>query len=171
MADIRANWAQYVLTKSCKADWQDLPDLAGIDEQPKISHLEHPELPNLDGKTWGPEVIGVAPPSPKDIKVGIVGAGCAGLFTGMIFDYLNENLRDRLCIDYEILEAACEERLGGRLYTYRFPPTEDKDHQGGKDNQKSKDHQYYDVGAMRFPEIPIMERYECPLGSFISIVT
>ena len=79
------------------------------------------------------------------LKVGIVGAGCAGLFTALIFDHLKEKCG--LDVDYEILESNPEERLGGRLYSYRF------------ENVKEKgDHDYYDVGAMRFPEIDIMKR-------------
>lgn len=37
---------------------------------------------------------------------------------------------------YDILEAAGDERLGGRLYTHEFSETP---------------HGYYDVGAMRCP--------------------
>ena len=74
--------------------------------------------------------------------VGIVGAGCAGLFTAMIFDYLNEN--HGLEVTYDILEANEEKRLGGRLYTHHFTP--------------EKDHLYYDVGGMRFPDNPMMQR-------------
>ena len=82
-----------------------------------------------------------------ELSVGIVGAGCAGLFTAMIFNHLREQLKKQnisFQVNCEIFEAAEEERLGGRLYTYKFP-------HGGP-------HDYYDVGAMRFPQIPIMER-------------
>ncbi|EJD42298.1 hypothetical protein AURDEDRAFT_89618 [Auricularia subglabra TFB-10046 SS5] len=44
---------------------------------------------------------------------------------------------------YEILEGN-KERVGGRLFTHKFP--------GGGPND------YYDVGAMRFPDIPFMTR-------------
>ena len=85
----------------------------------------------------------------KDFKVGIVGAGCAGLFTAMIFDHLKDQYG--LNVTYEILEAANEDRLGGRLYTHYF-----------KDVEKAGDHDYYDVGAMRFPQIKIMKRFVYP---------
>lgn len=72
---------------------------------------------------------------PRPLKVGIVGAGCAGLFAGLIFDHLNEQIDD-LNISYEVLEAAPRSRVGGRLHTYRF--SEDS-------------YDYFDCGAMRFP--------------------
>ncbi|KAH9835191.1 FAD/NAD-binding domain-containing protein [Rhodofomes roseus] len=46
-----------------------------------------------------------------------------------------------LDIDYEVLEAS--DRVGGRLYTYNF---------------SKKEHDYFDVGAMRFPDTPMMKR-------------
>jgi protoporphyrinogen oxidase len=73
-------------------------------------------------------------------KVCIVGAGCAGLFTAMIFNHLNAQFPG-LNVKYEILEANKETRFGGRLYTHHF--SEEK-------------HDYFDVGAMRYPEINIM---------------
>ena len=95
--------------------------------------------------------------NPKDIggdfKVGIVGAGCAGLFTAMILNYLNSipALKTAgLNLDYEILEANKEDRLGGRLYTYNFKD-KDKDPKVGP-------HEYFDVGGMRFPDNPLMDK-------------
>ncbi|MCJ1470056.1 hypothetical protein MMC07_008701 [Pseudocyphellaria aurata] len=71
---------------------------------------------------------------PHEMKVCIVGAGAAGLFTAMIFDWLKEKSNEgkipELNISYDIYEAA----------------------------EKDREHQYYDVGAMRFPENPIMRR-------------
>ena len=58
---------------------------------------------------------------------------------------------DRLSIpglSYEILEA--DKRFGGRVYTHRFSNAKDA---------KNPDHDYYDVGAMRFPKTDIMEKY------------
>ena len=66
------------------------------------------------------EKTGLRPENPTSFKVGIVGAGCAGLFTGMIIDFINKNV-EGLHLQYEILEAASKDRLGGRLYTYKFP--------------------------------------------------
>ena len=75
----------------------------------------------------------------RKLRVGIVGAGAAGLFTAMIFDHLKDEYG--LEVDYEILEAS--NRVGGRLYSHYF----DKE-----------PHNYYDVGAMRFPENKVMKR-------------
>ena len=70
-------------------------------------------------------------------KVCIVGAGVAGLYIAMILDDLKiPNLT------YEILEA--NTRVGGRIYTHYF--------------DREKPHDYCDIGAMRFPKIPIMDR-------------
>lgn len=70
---------------------------------------------------------------PGVFHVGIFGAGMAGLYTAMILESLG--------ITYEIMEAS--DRIGGRVYTHRFS-------EGRGD--------YYDVGAMRFPETPVMKR-------------
>ncbi|KAL8973868.1 MAG: hypothetical protein Q9197_001886 [Variospora fuerteventurae] len=51
-------------------------------------------------------------------KIGIVGAGSSGLFTRLIFDHLKELYG--LDVEYEILEANDNNRLGGRLYTDYF---------------------------------------------------
>lgn len=105
-----------------------------------------PKLPEFKPEKT-PDVL------PSEMKVCIVGAGAAGLFTAMILDWLEEKVEawglQKLNISYDIFEANGEERLGGRLYTYKFPPTE---------KYTPGDHDYYDVGAMRFPEIPIMKR-------------
>jgi len=82
-------------------------------------------------------------------KVAIVGAGAAGLFSAMILDYLNRNV-DGFHVNYDILEAAEKERVGGRLFTYEFKP-------GGASNPQGP-HDYYDVGAMRFPDNKVMTR-------------
>lgn len=44
------------------------------------------------------------------LKVGIIGAGAAGLYAAMLLDSLG--------IDYDIHEGSG--RIGGRIYTYRF---------------------------------------------------
>lgn len=70
-------------------------------------------------------------------KICIIGAGVAGLYIAMILDDLKiPNLT------YEILEA--NTRVGGRIYTHYF--------------DRNNPHDYCDIGAMRFPDIPIMER-------------
>jgi monoamine oxidase len=69
-------------------------------------------------------------------KVCIVGAGVAGLYIATILQDLNiPNLT------YDILESNI--RVGGRLYTHKF---------------SEEPHDYYDIGAMRYPDIPLMDR-------------
>jgi hypothetical protein len=103
---------------------------------------------------------------PPEMKVCIVGAGAAGLFTAMIFDWLKEKSKCRvipeLNISYDIFEANPQERLGGRLYTYKFPSTP---------KYQSGDHDYYDVGAMRFPENPIMKRLVFNITTCLHLLT
>lgn len=110
---------------------------------PKIEPGDLPKLPEFDPSEPVKSL-------PHEIKVCIVGAGAAGLFTAMIFDWLKEKSKEgtipELNISYDIHEAAEKDRLGGRLYTHKFPSTAEHPHQ------------YYDVGAMRFPDNPIMER-------------
>jgi hypothetical protein len=77
-------------------------------------------------------------------KIGIIGAGAAGLYAAMILQDLG--------IPYQILEA--NERIGGRLFTHRF---------NGEVGKKAPVHDparydYFDVGAMRFPYIVFMDR-------------
>lgn len=98
----------------------------------KEGDVDPHDLPNLQDT----KIYPLWPPRHRDIpklNVGIIGAGMAGLYTGMILKSLG--------ITYEIIEAS--DRVGGRVYTHRF--TDDPG-------------DYYDVGAMRFPDNPIMSR-------------
>ncbi|KAH7176966.1 hypothetical protein EDB81DRAFT_773830 [Dactylonectria macrodidyma] len=106
-------------------------------------------LPNLEPSGHMDTPIEIHPGrDPNVVKFGVIGAGAAGLFTGLLLDYLNRELELKgvpLSFKYDILEAAGPDRVGGRLYTHNF--------------SKQKDtHDYYDVGAMRFPDNPVMER-------------
>lgn len=74
-----------------------------------------------------------SPPDLKSFKFCIVGAGVAGLYLAMILS--------KAGIPYDLLEAS--DRVGGRMYTKDFTETP---------------HDYYDVGAMRYPKIPLMKR-------------
>jgi len=69
----------------------------------------------------------------ENAPVGILGAGPGGLYAGLILDSLD--------IKYEILEAS--DRVGGRVHTHKF---------------SEKPYDYYDLGPMRFPKTPIMDR-------------
>jgi len=84
----------------------------------RLDHLDHRAEPDIG-------------------KVGILGAGAAGLYAAMILESLG--------IECEIHESSC--RPGGRLHTHYFD-----------DEKDPKKYQYYDVGAMRYPRIPIMQR-------------
>lgn len=85
----------------------------------------------------------------KDLKVCIIGAGVAGLYTAFVLDALG--------VPYDLIEAS--DRFGGRIRTHYFG----KDSAEAKDSEEKKwarDHyQYYDVGAMRFPANAIMARF------------
>lgn len=65
-------------------------------------------------------------------RVCIIGAGAAGLYTAMMLKYLGAT-------NVDILEA--NDRIGGRCYTQAL-------------SGDPKYHNYYDVGAMRIPDIP-----------------
>ncbi|KAJ3505377.1 hypothetical protein NLJ89_g7452 [Agrocybe chaxingu] len=93
--------------------------------------------PTKPGPTIPPEVIIPPPPRPPtpQLPVCIIGAGVAGLYIAMMLDSLG--------IKYEITEGSG--RTGGRLYTHNFPKNSGK-------------YQYYDVGAMRYPETTFMTR-------------
>jgi len=73
---------------------------------------------------------------PQQLPVGILGGGPGGLYTALILDDLG--------IPYRILEA--QDDVGGRLFTYKFR------------NDTGAPYNYYDVGAMRFPQITSMQR-------------
>ena len=81
---------------------------------------------------------------PSEPKICIVGGGISGLYTAYILKFLG--------IKYEILEAN-PDRMGGRIYTHHFTPEQTEQ------TEKTKpSHDYYDIGAMRFPGSPIMAR-------------
>lgn len=80
------------------------------------------------------------PENAKNLSVGIIGAGIAGLYTALICETLK--------IKWHIIEAN-PDRLGGRLYTKYLTEVP---------GQEPTKHDYYDIGAMRYPKTPIMER-------------
>lgn len=81
-----------------------------------------------------------APLSPD--KVLVVGAGAAGLYLAMMLKYLS--------IPYDIVEAASVP--GGRVLTHTFRATN-----ANGEPIPAAAHNYYDIGAMRFPNIPAMQ--------------
>ncbi|KAG7134278.1 putative bifunctional amine oxidase like protein [Verticillium longisporum] len=70
-----------------------------------------------------------------DDKICIVGAGAAGLYVAMMLKYLG-------ITNVDILEAS--DHAGGRCATYTFT------------DSTPCTHNYYDMGAMRIPDIPAM---------------
>jgi len=66
----------------------------------------------LRGSSY-PDFSTVPTPSDVHFKVGIIGAGAAGLYAAVLLDSLE--------IDYDILEAS--DRVGGRIFTHRFNET------------------------------------------------
>ena len=140
----RSSWAHHAIIKQISKGLAS-PLFEGAPQLPIAGAGDHP----IDEKH-----IPLLPDTPieashnEPLTVAIVGAGCAGLFVPMIFNKLSAILKEKqlpnLSVSCEIFEASEESRLGGRVYTHKFS-------QGGP-------HDYYDVGAMRFPQIPIMER-------------
>jgi NADPH-dependent 2,4-dienoyl-CoA reductase/sulfur reductase-like enzyme len=102
-------------------------------------------LPNAPNESSGEQDTGG---SPTGTRVGaghgypgricIVGAGACGLYLAMMLKYLGFT-------NVDILEGS--DRVGGRCYTYPKAFSDD-----GTNN-----HDYYDVGAMRIPDIPWMQ--------------
>ena len=137
---LRSRIAEQIILKQIKEDYEMVQGHIPFNErEPFNPHgpVHFREIPHLDEITTETSVeldeqFFTTPP-PIRLEVGIIGAGMAGLYTAMILQSLN--------IKYELLEAS--ERAGGRVYTHRFS------------NQEGD---YYDVGAMRFPNIPIMRR-------------
>lgn len=150
---IRDQWAHEHAIRGVKEVWNKRvasipPGLPGAPTPIKGNELPIAPAPKL------PHAPAAGEPD-KAFKVGIVGAGAAGLFTGLILDFLNYKLKGepketKFNVTYDILEASNKDRLGGRLYTYNFVPNGTENPQGP--------HDYYDVGAMRFPDNPIMAR-------------
>ncbi|CAE6420362.1 unnamed protein product [Rhizoctonia solani] len=103
------------------------------------SQFRFEEIPEYDPDKKAPQPI--ASTTGDVPKIGIIGAGIAGLYTALILDWLN---RDGPQFSYEILEAN-PDRIGGRLYTHHFK------------TKNPGTYDYYDVGAMRFPSIPWMK--------------
>jgi len=150
---IRDQWARGHAIRGVKQVWNKKRDSI-LRDLPSGAYEELPGPIEEDYRLpTAPEIkvpSSVTAPS-GGYKVCIVGAGAAGLFTGMIFDYLNKVCQAQgFNVTYDIVEAADKSRVGGRLYSYNFVPNPPSNPQGP--------HDYYDVGAMRFPDNPIMAR-------------
>lgn len=131
----RDYWARYHVDQALKKTYNKLaPQLgSGPGGVPPLGDTD--KLPS-------PPPLHLPPHHPKaPLKVCIIGAGAAGLFTALLIDHLNATV-PTFNVQYDIFES--QAAVGGRLYTYNFSSTP---------------HDYYDVGAMRFPENDIMRRY------------
>jgi hypothetical protein len=146
---IRDQWAQQLAIYGVQEEWNKLVLRDPNPDRTKLLTGDTlPRAPSPSSQPVSTAPFHPPPPPRREIKVGIVGAGAAGLFTGLVFDYLNMRLhqnRTNLKFGYDILESTSADRLGGRLFTYSF---------GGERDT----HDYYDVGAMRFPDNPVMKR-------------
>lgn len=135
--NVKARWAQRLVREKLSVEINALQEngvtLAAL---PDVGHPQwtHDNLPKDPKYKDGKRRVGGDNTPPR--KVCIVGAGIAGLYIAMILDSLKvPNLT------YDILEA--NSRVGGRIYTHHF---------------SNEPHDYYDIGAMRFPHIPVMDR-------------
>lgn len=95
---------------------------------------------------------------PKTVTVGILGAGAAGLYSALLLDWLNDQLesqKESFRFDYEILEAE-PERVGGRMYTYRF--------------ESGKKYDYY-VSGWTLPSVPYLFRRKRMLEQCVFLIS
>jgi hypothetical protein len=139
-------WARYVSRKKLEKDLAFIKKRAGA-VLCNVPGIRTDSLSGLAGITDKLAEGGLTPATPGKFKVGIVGAGVAGLFTALTLDWIQKEVGGDLDIDYDILEASPEKRFGGRLFTHYFS------------TDKNSVHDYYDVGAMRFPKNEVMDRY------------
>lgn len=100
--------------------------------------LNLPRVPPLLRAHLGflaPDKSSILPEIPPHI--GIIGAGISGLFLALLIDEINQMMSPKKLFTYKILESSG--RNGGRVLTKQF------------DDKIWND--YYDIGAMRFPDV------------------
>ncbi|KAA8645834.1 hypothetical protein EYZ11_011931 [Aspergillus tanneri] len=143
MTDYRSQWARRVIREKLFQELTLLssrPPSGNAPRVPIVGMIPPPEspldLPPIESLHKGANGAPSTPELPEDFKVCIIGAGIAGLYIALILDKLQIPH-----LSYKILEAS--DRVGGRVYTHNFSRTA---------------HDYYDIGAMRYPDIPIMRR-------------
>ena len=112
------------------------PELPPLFPEPVNDHVSWSSLLDFErkrrgeGLPWGPEGDR-RPIFPPWYSIAIIGAGVAGLRTAKLLQDMG--------IPFKIFEAS--DRPGGRVFTYEFAQS-----------QSPGKHDYYDVGAMRFPD-------------------
>ncbi|EHK96180.1 putative bifunctional amine oxidase [Glarea lozoyensis 74030] len=136
-APYKAKYLSYLVKRASELDYQRLEQLLpkipiGVPSPKTDTTTQNGKTAEIEKKI---KELGNYTQDLRPVKIGIIGAGISGLYTGLILEHLG--------LDYEILEAA--DRIGGRVYTHKFP---------GDDDERS----YYDIGAMRFPDTPVMTR-------------
>ncbi|UZP43072.1 hypothetical protein NXS19_010888 [Fusarium pseudograminearum] len=124
---LRIAYAQHLLNKHLRKLRAKLNEDVEFSEPLPQKKFSHSAPSDGDPLSEMPEYKG---------RVAIVGAGATGLYLAMMLKYLKIN-------NVDIYEAS--DRIGGRCYTYNFP------------DEKDSPHNYYDIGAMRIPEIPAMQ--------------
>lgn len=132
--DPRSHFMRQLMRESLAALLNRLIQDGKVDEIPALRDIIPPGTDKINPTKLPRRPRQASQDLPRDVKICIVGSGMAGLYAALILDHLG--------IPYDLLEAAS--RPGGRILTHYFSP---------------KPHDYYDIGAMRFPKIPPMERY------------
>jgi len=132
----RALWARLLVRDQLVREVNILQSFP-LDESPdRLGELPPTGLSPWTRDNLPPRLIPEETIVKKGFKLCIVGAGMAGLYIALILDTL-----DIPGISFDFFEAS--DRIGGRCFTHEFSKIP---------------HDYYDVGAMRFPDIPVMAR-------------
>lgn len=126
----RVTWEMLM---SSSAPEPSAPEEAGLRSGAPLFPDDLPSVIPSDSEPTAPPTTGITDP------VAIIGAGPAGLRIAMMLKHLK--------IPYVVLEAS--ERYGGRVYTYHFKKVE---------GEAATTQNYFDVGAMRFPDNAANER-------------
>ncbi|KAF8432065.1 hypothetical protein BGX38DRAFT_1227268 [Terfezia claveryi] len=137
--ELRAKIAEYTIRQQIEEDCRKLERRGRLRLDPSGPAPRMPSRTEFSPDDEYDPRAGRRPPVPSEgfhVKLLIIGSGMAGMYTAMI-------LSDLGILNYDIREAS--NRAGGRVYTHYFYPP-------------NLDGNYYDVGAMRFPNIPIMAR-------------
>jgi hypothetical protein len=112
-----------------------------------------------------PPLIVAARPHGQVVKIGVIGAGVAGLYIGLMLDYLKaKSITEgfEFHYDYDLLEAnTSETHVGGRIYTHRFSQEKDDYYVSGEACNMYLNIMLIiclqDAGAMRFPKLDWMK--------------
>ncbi|KAI0879915.1 uncharacterized protein GGS22DRAFT_198502 [Annulohypoxylon maeteangense] len=109
----KCEWARYVARRTLAEDLDNVKvRIRSVLESdrstiPGSFHIptHHTSVNQFLRETKSLTGLGLVAPEQGNIKIGIIGAGVAGLFTAMLFDWLNSTVKG-LNIDYDLIEAA-----------------------------------------------------------------